>query len=430
MANLSETSVWETGVYQIETTDPVLGGPPNPETGAGMSNIPHLQLARRTLFLKGQVDSLLASIATINGQITALGQAQRIIPPVLVATTANITLSELQTIDGVSVTAGRRVLVKNQSTPAQNGVYVAGAGAWARATDLDDNADVVPGMIVGVTAGTTQADTLWILSSPDEGVAITVGSTALSFANVTALSAPLASPALTGAPTAPTPAQFNDSTLLATTAFVQRALGNYQSATTFSGNLTLTAADAGECFVYGETVAATITLPTIAATAIGSTFEFINTGTADLTVQRAGPDLIDSGPTSGTSIVIPPNQSLKLVRASASSLWHPVGITAAALAQPMAASLAGNGWQRLPSGLIIQWGSLLTSATNGANSVWTFPIAFPAACALAFGAYGPTSSPFTDVTTPLFTVAKSNSQATFRSYSGNDNGIDVFAIGW
>ena len=57
--------------------------------------------------------------------------------PVRAATTANITLSGPQTIDGVSVVAGNRVLVKNQSSAAQNGIYVAAAGAWSRATDMD-----------------------------------------------------------------------------------------------------------------------------------------------------------------------------------------------------------------------------------------------------------------------------------------------------
>lgn len=57
--------------------------------------------------------------------------------PVDAATTANITLSGTQTIDGYAVTAGMRVLVKNQSTASQNGVYVVAAGAWSRSTDLD-----------------------------------------------------------------------------------------------------------------------------------------------------------------------------------------------------------------------------------------------------------------------------------------------------
>jgi hypothetical protein len=224
MANLPATAAWESGIYQIETTDPVLGGAPNPATGAGMTNIPHLQLDRRTLWLRDYALALQGQLDTLQAQIAMASIGRPVVGPVLVATTANITLSGLQTIDGVSVTAGRRVLVKNQTTAEQNGVYVAGSGAWSRATDFDAGTDIVPGTIVSVTAGTTQEDTLWALSSPNEGDAITIGSTALAFANATALMAPLASPQFTGAPSAPTPAAGSNSTLLATTAFVVNSM--------------------------------------------------------------------------------------------------------------------------------------------------------------------------------------------------------------
>lgn len=58
MANLIDTgAAWPAGIYQIEETDPVLGGVPNVATGAGMTNIPHLQLAQRTQSLKDTVDN-------------------------------------------------------------------------------------------------------------------------------------------------------------------------------------------------------------------------------------------------------------------------------------------------------------------------------------------------------------------------------------
>ena len=95
-----------------------------------------------------------------------------------VATTANITLSGTQTIDGVSVIAGDRVLVKNQSTGSQNGIYVCAAGAWSRASDADSSAEVTAGMFVPVTEGTTNGDTCWLLTTND---AITLGTTALTF---------------------------------------------------------------------------------------------------------------------------------------------------------------------------------------------------------------------------------------------------------
>lgn len=93
------------------------------------------------------------------------------------ATTANITLSGAQTIDGVSIVAGDRVLVRAQTTASQNGIYVAAAGAWTRATDFDSWAEI-PGSSVAVEEGTTLADSIWLSSANAGG---TLGTTNITF---------------------------------------------------------------------------------------------------------------------------------------------------------------------------------------------------------------------------------------------------------
>lgn len=80
--------------------------------------------------------------------------------PVKAATTANITLSAAQTIDGIALVAGDRVLVKNQTTQSQNGIYVVAAGAWTRATDADSSVEL-QNAVVSVDQGTVNADTSW-----------------------------------------------------------------------------------------------------------------------------------------------------------------------------------------------------------------------------------------------------------------------------
>jgi hypothetical protein len=95
------------------------------------------------------------------------------------ATTAGITLSGEQTIDGVSVVAGDRVLVKNQGTGSENGIYVASASGWSRADDANISAEVTAGMFTFVAEGTVNADSGWVLTTND---AITLGTTALAFA--------------------------------------------------------------------------------------------------------------------------------------------------------------------------------------------------------------------------------------------------------
>lgn len=75
------------------------------------------------------------------------------------ATTVNITLSAPQTIDGIAVVAGDRVLVKNQTAGAENGIYIVQAAGWTRATDADTISEVA-GATVNVDSG-TQGSQLW-----------------------------------------------------------------------------------------------------------------------------------------------------------------------------------------------------------------------------------------------------------------------------
>jgi hypothetical protein len=91
--------------------------------------------------------------------------------------TSNITLSGTQTIDGVSVIAGDRVLVRGQTTASQNGVYVVAAGAWARAADADATGELTPGAFWFVEEGTTYGKTQWRIENTGT---ITIGSTSIT----------------------------------------------------------------------------------------------------------------------------------------------------------------------------------------------------------------------------------------------------------
>lgn len=96
-----------------------------------------------------------------------------------VATTANITLSGTQTIDGISVIAGDRVLVKDQSTGSQNGIYVCAAGAWSRSTDCDTSAEYTTAAFTFIEEGTANGATQWKVSTTGS---ITVGTTSVTWA--------------------------------------------------------------------------------------------------------------------------------------------------------------------------------------------------------------------------------------------------------
>lgn len=89
---------------------------------------------------------------------------------VLVATTANIDeLIDIKTIDGISLTGGDRILVKDQDDKTENGIYIVNDGNWYRANDFDGtpSGEVTQGALIPVITGNTNANTLWILTSKD-----------------------------------------------------------------------------------------------------------------------------------------------------------------------------------------------------------------------------------------------------------------------
>lgn len=94
------------------------------------------------------------------------------------ATTTNITLSGTQTIDGVSLSVGDRVLVKNQSTASNNGIYVVASGSWTRAADANTSEELSPGTFVFVEEGTVNGDAGYVMNAD---APITLGSSNITW---------------------------------------------------------------------------------------------------------------------------------------------------------------------------------------------------------------------------------------------------------
>lgn len=127
-----------------------------------------------------------ATDAATVGQVTAMKSGMDWKDSVRVATTTNGTLATAyangQTVDGVTLATGDRILLKNQTTGADNGIYVvAASGAPARAADADTSVEVTPGLVASVEEGTANLDTVWILTTNGP---ITLGTTALTFAKI------------------------------------------------------------------------------------------------------------------------------------------------------------------------------------------------------------------------------------------------------
>jgi len=115
--------------------------------------------------------------AVTKSYVDAIAQGIDAKASVVAATTANITLSGAQTIDGVSVIAGDRVLVKDQTTQANNGLYLCASGSWTRTTDADTYAELVAAYTF-VEGGTVNGSNGFICTIAAGG---TLGSTAITF---------------------------------------------------------------------------------------------------------------------------------------------------------------------------------------------------------------------------------------------------------
>jgi hypothetical protein len=142
-------------------------------TGGTMSGA----IAMGTSKVTGLGDPTAAQDAATKNYVDNTAQGLDAKASCVVATTASITLSGTQTIDGVAVIAGDRVLVKDQSTSANNGIYVVAASTWARSTDADTWVELTSAFTF-VESGTANADSGWVCTIDAGG---TLGSTAVTW---------------------------------------------------------------------------------------------------------------------------------------------------------------------------------------------------------------------------------------------------------
>jgi hypothetical protein len=191
------TSVGGTGTVNGLTLTGTVTGSGNLTLGGTLSGIPNSALTNSSITLGTTTIALgatalapagLTSVTVTQDPVSALqlatkqyvdsvAQGLNVKPAVYVATTANITLSGEQTIDGF-LTSGSRVLVKNQSTSSQNGIYVSSSGAWTRATDANTWNQLISAFVF-VEVGTINADTGWVCTVDPGG---TLGVTAVTWA--------------------------------------------------------------------------------------------------------------------------------------------------------------------------------------------------------------------------------------------------------
>ncbi|MFM0060629.1 hypothetical protein PQR64_33900 [Paraburkholderia phytofirmans] len=377
MAYQPEIVQYDAGIYQLENIDPVDGG-----VGA-VSNKPLLSLANRTAYLYQHVNNLESGatippgIAVVNSQAftgtptvptPALGDSSLKISntsfvqgtvnglaPVNVAGGSNVTLTSVQ--------AGNSILVFTGALTANIAVIVPASSKTM--------------IVENLTSG---AFSLTVKTASGTGVAVTQGKTQELFCdgtNVLLSSSDFVNVALTGTPTAPTPPIGDNSTKISTTAFVQQNGRNVAGVIPLSAATTLTNANVANEHTLGGSTTYVVKVPLSTGVPVGGTLLFRSNAAVPITLQTQGADIFAMGSQSPTAVSVGPGDTLELVSSGAGAWLLANGSSGLPFSGLFASSLGSNGYQKLPSGLIIQWGRL--NNTANATSTGTFPVAFPTA---------------------------------------------------
>ena len=123
-----------------------------------------------------------ATKSYVDGLIQGFDWKQSVRAASTTAGTLSTAFADGSVLDGVTLATGDRILVKNQSNGAENGIYTVNAtGAPTRANDADASADVTAGLTFFISEGTTQGNSSWSLTTDDT---IALGTTALTFTQV------------------------------------------------------------------------------------------------------------------------------------------------------------------------------------------------------------------------------------------------------
>jgi hypothetical protein len=235
--------------------------------------------------------------------VDSLAEGLHVHASVVAATTANITLATAvengDTLDGVTLATGNRILVKNQSTASENGIYVVAAlGAPSRATDFDAPAEIDGGDFVFVTGGTVNDNTGWVQTN----IVGTVGTDAIAFSQFAGVGTVTAgtnisvtgnevsvinNPTFSGLVTASaTGVAFSDGTQTKVGVPSQTSI----STITDTYNLSTGGLALRDTLVECNKVSGfTITIPTNATTAfpVGTSIDFLQIGAGQVTFDKA-----------------------------------------------------------------------------------------------------------------------------------------------
>ena len=353
MANLNETDDFPAGIYQLEDTDPVKGGAPNEATKAGVDNIPHQQLARRTRWLKTRVDTL---VSTVVAATTAVAGIVRLTDSV--TSTSTTTAATANAAKAANDNANLRA---HKTTTIDTAGLATGGG------DLSANRTIT-------VADATQA----------EAEAGTITTRAMSPMRVAqAILVRMAARSITTSGLATGGGDLSANRTITVTDASQAEAEAGSITTRAMSPLRVSQAIAARLADQGLPIGVTVSDLDAAISGVATGGAVANSPIANPVALTLGRDATNRAQVLATSYASVPRLFLRNKQFSGgytdwSEAW---------LGRAGDQSLAASGYQRLPSGLLIQWGQFTgtTSASLTNNGIFesdlinvTWPVAFTA----------------------------------------------------
>ncbi|BDV42451.1 hypothetical protein GURASL_13740 [Geotalea uraniireducens] len=295
-----------------------------------------------------------------------------------------------------------------------------GGGAQRNATIQGDSAGTLTFLTNASPNTASVATRMWITAGGLVGIGAAPSAEKLEVAgNIKA----------TGFVSSATAAQFDNTTKLATTEFVQRNGLAFPTAggSSINADTTLAVSSAGSWAYVGASV--TVTLPALSAVPRGATFTLV--GGAGFTLKGSGTDNIQAQAILQNSISVLKGETVTVSANGPASSWYVVAGGVGGYS--FGVSKSANGYQKLPSGLILQWG-VSASVSANANIDVIFPISFPSTCLQASSSMVNASTTDDDVFSRTISTSPSGATLRCEQVSGaaltGTRYIQYFAIGY
>ena len=417
MANLNETAQWETGIYQLETSDPVMGGPD------GIDNRQAKQLANRTLWLKNQTEALQTATAGKAASATAVNAGNGL-------------------TGGGNLTASRTISL----------------GQPGQITAQSQNAVQSSGHTHAIDTATTSRAGIVMLESSTGSQAEDRAATPKAVNAARAISIPTASTSRAGIVQLADRVSANtaEANKAITTAAVNRAidelsdnvLGRIGEANTridnavvLTGDQTITGAKIFQADIKVSASAAHAAADRYIRLGADATGAYaVNSKSGKILYLRHDGNLTYDGHNvllaRDISSAVNLNDSNKVASAAAVKTAYDAAAAASAAVQNMAltGNAAENGWLKLPNGILMQWGKATIEGVHRQKEIF-FPVAFREIYSIASSAYFPNAAYWDNMagSVVIRSYAKNKFAAQVGSVYANASGSDTcilwFAVG-